>query len=109
MATEHNFDSKKIVRWFVKEEVRTPLAFFFKIIPYRTAAWVAILLLQALMRLSSLLSLNSVLGFSLVFRAAWQCLHFSDLEICYTAKLVTERRRKWSLTLRRKPIHSLNW
>jgi hypothetical protein len=34
---------KKIIRWFVKEEVKTPLAFFFKIIPYMTAAWVAIL------------------------------------------------------------------
>ena len=36
-------DLKKIVRWFVKEEVKTPLSFFFKVIPYMTAAWVAIL------------------------------------------------------------------
>lgn len=44
MATEQNqFDFRKIVRWFVKEEVKTPLAFFFKVIPYMTAAWVAIL------------------------------------------------------------------
>jgi hypothetical protein len=39
----HFADLKKIVRWFVKEEVKTPLSFFFKIIPYMTAAWVAIL------------------------------------------------------------------
>lgn len=44
-STEHHFefDIKKIVRWFVKEEVKTPLSFFFKVIPYMTAAWVAIL------------------------------------------------------------------
>ena len=41
---EHHFaDLKKIVRWFVKEEVKTPLSFFFKIVPYMTTAWVAIL------------------------------------------------------------------
>jgi len=44
MTTEQNqFDFRKIVRWFVKEEVKTPLAFFFKVIPYMTAVWVAIL------------------------------------------------------------------
>jgi hypothetical protein len=44
MPTEHHLaDFKKLVRWFVREEVKTPLAFFFKIIPYMTAAWVAIL------------------------------------------------------------------
>jgi hypothetical protein len=37
------FDFKKVLRWFVKEEVKTPLAFFFKVIPYMTAAWIAIL------------------------------------------------------------------
>jgi hypothetical protein len=36
-------DFRKIVRWFVKEEVKTPLSFFFKVIPYMTAAWVAVL------------------------------------------------------------------
>ncbi|SRR5260370_13697954 len=41
--TEHQFDIKKIIRWFAKEEVKTPLSFFFKVIPYMTAAWVAIL------------------------------------------------------------------
>jgi hypothetical protein len=47
-STEHHFDLKKIVRWFAKEEVKTPLAFFFKVIPYMTAAWVAILYAPAL-------------------------------------------------------------
>ena|SRR5579872_2497569 len=42
-STEHHFDLKKIVRWFAKEEVKTPLSFFFKVIPYMTAAWVAVL------------------------------------------------------------------
>jgi hypothetical protein len=42
-ATEHHFDIKRIIRSFVKEEVKTPLSFFFKIIPYMTAAWVAVL------------------------------------------------------------------
>lgn len=37
------FDFKKVVRWFTKEEVKTPLAFFFKVVPYMTAAWIAIL------------------------------------------------------------------
>lgn len=42
-AEHHQFDYKKILRWFVKEEVKTPLSFFFKVIPYMTAAWVAVL------------------------------------------------------------------
>jgi hypothetical protein len=42
-STEHHFDFKKIARWFVKEEVKTPLSFFFKVIPYMTAAWLGIL------------------------------------------------------------------
>ncbi|SRR6266481_6741491 len=41
--TEHQFDIKRIVKWFVREEVKTPLSFFFKVIPYMTAAWLAIL------------------------------------------------------------------
>src|SRR5437660_5344447 len=41
MFAEENI--KKIVRWFIREEVKTPLSFFFKVIPYMTAAWVAIL------------------------------------------------------------------
>jgi hypothetical protein len=42
--TEHSqLDFRKVVRWFAKEEVKTPLAFFFKVIPYMTAAWIAIL------------------------------------------------------------------
>jgi hypothetical protein len=40
---EHHFDFKKIARWFVREEVKTPLSFFFKVIPYMTAAWLGIL------------------------------------------------------------------
>lgn len=43
MSEQRQFDLKRIVRWFVKEEVKTPLAFFFKVIPYMTAAWIAIL------------------------------------------------------------------
>jgi hypothetical protein len=42
-STEHHFDLRKIARWFVKEEVKTPLSFFFKVIPYMTAAWLAVL------------------------------------------------------------------
>src|ERR1700686_1129431 len=42
-STEHHFDLKKIARWFIKEEVKTPLSFFFKVIPYMTAAWLGIL------------------------------------------------------------------
>jgi len=41
MSEEFGF--QKIVRWFSKEEVKTPLSFFFKVIPYMTAAWIAIL------------------------------------------------------------------
>jgi hypothetical protein len=37
------FDFKNVVRWFTREEVKTPLAFFFKVVPYMTAAWIAIL------------------------------------------------------------------
>ncbi|HLJ23646.1 MAG TPA: hypothetical protein VKT71_06020 [Candidatus Acidoferrales bacterium] len=43
MPEQYQFDLKKIVRWFVREEVKTPLAFFFKVIPYMTAVWIAIL------------------------------------------------------------------
>jgi hypothetical protein len=37
------FDFKKIIRFFTKEEVKTPLAFFFKVVPYLVGAWIAIL------------------------------------------------------------------
>jgi|HubBroStandDraft_4_1064222.scaffolds.fasta_scaffold12517_1 hypothetical protein len=43
MPEQHQFDLRKMARWFIKEEVKTPLAFFFKVIPYMTAAWIAIL------------------------------------------------------------------
>jgi hypothetical protein len=43
MVEQHQLDFRKMLRWFVKEEVKTPLAFFFKVIPYMTAAWIAIL------------------------------------------------------------------
>lgn len=43
MADQHQFDFRKIVKWFSKEEVKTPLSFFFKVIPYMTAVWIAIL------------------------------------------------------------------
>jgi hypothetical protein len=40
---EHHFDIQKIAKWFARGEVKTPLSFFFKVIPYMTAAWVAVL------------------------------------------------------------------
>jgi hypothetical protein len=40
---EHSWDFKRIIRFFTKEEVKTPLAFLFKAIAYLTAAWIAIL------------------------------------------------------------------
>ena len=40
---EQQLDFRKIVKWFSREEVKTPLSFFFKVIPYMTAAWIAIL------------------------------------------------------------------
>ena len=43
MGEQHQFDFKKLVRFFSKEEVKTPLSFFFKVIPYMTASWIAIL------------------------------------------------------------------
>jgi hypothetical protein len=43
MFSREQFDLKKIIRWFVREEVKTPLAFFFKVVPYMVAAWIAIL------------------------------------------------------------------
>jgi len=43
MPDQHQFDFRRMLRSFVKEEVKTPLAFFFKVIPYMTAAWIAIL------------------------------------------------------------------
>jgi hypothetical protein len=43
MDEHKQFDLKKILRFFTKEEVKTPLAFFFKVVPYLVAAWIAIL------------------------------------------------------------------
>jgi hypothetical protein len=43
MFSREQFDFQKILRWFVREEVKTPLAFFFKVVPYMVAAWIAIL------------------------------------------------------------------
>ncbi|MBI4468864.1 MAG: hypothetical protein HY650_06020 [Acidobacteria bacterium] len=37
------FDYTKILRYFAKGEVKTPLGFFFKVFPYLTAAYIAIL------------------------------------------------------------------
>jgi hypothetical protein len=41
--SEHHFDIQKIAKWFARGEVKTPLSFFFKVIPYMTAAWIAVL------------------------------------------------------------------
>jgi|SRR5579859_238016 len=43
MDEHRQFDLKKILKFFTKEEVKTPLAFFFKVVPYLVAAWFAIL------------------------------------------------------------------
>ena|SRR5258705_13941632 len=43
MFDGHKFDFQKIIRLFIKEEVKTPLSFFFRVIPYMTAAWIATL------------------------------------------------------------------
>ncbi len=43
MPEHYQFDVQRIVRLFTKEEVKTPLAFFFKVVPYLVAAWFAIL------------------------------------------------------------------
>jgi hypothetical protein len=43
MREQQQLDFKKIIRWFSKEEVKTPLSFFFKVIPFLTASWIAIL------------------------------------------------------------------
>ena len=43
MGESRQIDFKKLVRLFSKEEVKTPLSFFFKVVPYMTASWLAIL------------------------------------------------------------------
>jgi len=43
MDEHRQFDFKRILRFFTKEEVKTPLAFFFKVVPYLVAAWIAVL------------------------------------------------------------------
>ena len=43
VSGEQHWDFKRIIRFFTKEEVKTPLSFLFKVIPYLTALWVAIL------------------------------------------------------------------
>lgn len=41
--SEKHFGIREIFKFFTKEEVKTPLAFFFKVVPYMTAAWFALL------------------------------------------------------------------
>jgi predicted membrane channel-forming protein YqfA (hemolysin III family) len=43
MSEPSRFDFTRILRFLSKEEVKTPLAFFFKVVPYLVAAWIAIL------------------------------------------------------------------
>lgn len=42
-STENQFDYRRITKWFSKEEVKTPLSFFFKVLPWLTGAWGLIL------------------------------------------------------------------
>jgi hypothetical protein len=42
-AESHRWDVTKLVRMMFREEVKTPLSFFFKVVPYLIAAWIAIL------------------------------------------------------------------
>jgi hypothetical protein len=42
-STEHDFDFRKIFKWFEKGEVKTPLSFFFRVLPWLTGAWALIL------------------------------------------------------------------
>jgi len=42
-SSKWNFDFTRVIRFFTRQEVKTPLSFFFKVIPYLTAVWVAIL------------------------------------------------------------------
>lgn len=37
------FDFQRIIRFFTKEEVKTPLSFLFKVVPYLIAGWIVIL------------------------------------------------------------------
>ena len=41
--SERNFVIQKIAKWLARGEVKTPLSFFFKVVPYMTAAWIAVL------------------------------------------------------------------
>jgi hypothetical protein len=41
--TDNQFDYRRIAKWFSKEEVKTPLSFFFKVLPWLTGAWGLIL------------------------------------------------------------------
>jgi hypothetical protein len=43
MSDHTQFDFRKIIKFFTKEEVKTPLSFFFKVVPYLVAALIAIL------------------------------------------------------------------
>jgi hypothetical protein len=42
-STEPGFDFRKMFKWFDKGEVKTPLAFFFKVLPWLTGVWGLIL------------------------------------------------------------------
>jgi hypothetical protein len=41
--TDSQFDYRRVAKWFSKEEVKTPLSFFFKVLPWLTGAWGLIL------------------------------------------------------------------
>jgi len=43
MSDHSQFDFTRILKFFSREEVKTPLAFFFKVVPYLVASWIAIL------------------------------------------------------------------
>ncbi len=42
-STERQFDFHRITKWFSRDEVKTPLSFFFKVLPWLTGAWGLIL------------------------------------------------------------------
>jgi hypothetical protein len=104
-SAEQHF--QKVLKWFERGEVKTPLSFFFKVLPWLTGAWGLILyspipvdMKMHLIKLSAL-----VFGGCLFSSGASRGL---TLAICFMGNLAIVQSEEWSLEQKNAHIHPRN-
>ncbi len=106
MQESKKFDFTRIVRFFTREEVKTPLAFFFKVVPYLTGAWIAILYAPITDHLKFVLMILSSSIFLLLCIAVWLFAWFKPTHLVY-GEAGHRAERKWEYGTERKSIDEI--